>query len=359
MATLPLGYIPVDLKEMTPDWLTAALKISGVISIGRVTRIETAPGETWHIAQTACISVHYTERTEPLPPATFFVKLAIFDDPLASVLEGEYAFYGLNKPEGLPVPKCYGAFFDKETLRSCLILEDLSGTHKATPWPQQLSRSDSAITIDALAEIHGHYVISADRQDRAGSDELAVKEEILSRHFTAMLTGFFDMAGEHLSEGQRNLISLAFERFPVLKANRVAEGRPTTIVHGDPHAWNVMFPVRQSEPASCILIDWEDWRYDAGAADLAYMMALNWHHDRKTRDENDLLRQYHQALSSSLEQPYAWDELMLDYRIALLQHIVTPVYLQQIRPKDSIWLEQLERWFAAVDDLDCRDLLNA
>lgn len=356
MAPLPLGTIPIDLNDLTPEWMTAALVLSGEISTGIVKTISVAIGAKWHIAQTGCVSVTYSPDMCATLPNRFFVKLATFDDPLESVLPGENAFYRRVNPGRLPIPKCYGAFFDPNSSLSCLIIQDLSESHDVTPWPLQLSQTNSKTAVEALAMIHGQYWGRADTAENPSVDALIANENILSQDFNAILPAFFDYMGDQLAKDRQHLMCRAFERFPELKANRLRDGRPTTIVHGDAHAWNVMFPKDRMDQ-TCLFIDWEDWRFDAGAADLSYMMALNWHQDRRTRHERDLLKHYHKTLLSHIDDHYVWDDLMLDYRIGLLQHVVVPVYLQQFRPTDAIWMEHLERWFVAMHDLDCRALL--
>jgi len=357
MASLPSGSLPATLTDLTPDWLTAALKESGALSVGTVTHLDVNVGAKWHIAETAIVSVTYFDDAEFVLPGRYFVKLARFDDPLEPVLPGENAFYRQWEAAELPIPRCYGAFFDKKTCLSCLILQDLSETHRATPWPEQLDQPDCETAIRALASIHGYFWYKPNETDEPGIDRLIENETILARDFQSVLPGFFDAMGSELSIEKRKLIETAFARFPELKSERLKDGRPATIVHGDPHAWNVMFPKERTSPPSCVFIDWEDWRYDAGAADLAYMMALNRNPNWRARYEQDLLALYHDALMATTDTDYSRDDLMLDYRIGLLQHVVVPVYLQQFRPEDTIWRDHLERWFAAIDDLDCMALI--
>lgn len=356
MAPLPLGIIPTDLNDLTPEWMTAALVLSGELSTGPVETVSVVIGAKWHIAQTGCVSVTYSPDMSVTLPNRFFVKLAMFDDPLEAVLPGENAFYRRTHPGRLPLPRCYGAFFDPKTSLSCLILQDLSKTHETTPWPLQLSQPNSRTAVEALAVIHGRCWDRPGMTASPDVDALIANENALSKDFQTVLPAFFDYMGDRLSIDRQHLMSRAFERFPELKAKRLHDGRPTTIVHGDAHAWNVMFPNDRMDQ-SCIFVDWEDWRFDAGAADLAYMMALNWHQDRRTRYECDLLKHYHEILSGHIDDQYVWDDLMLDYKIGLIQHVVVPVYLQQFRPTDAIWLEHLERWFIAMEDLDCHALL--
>jgi hypothetical protein len=55
------------------------------------------------------------------------------------------------------------------------------------------------------------------------------------------------------------------------------------------------------------LIDWDAWRLDLGAEDLAYMMALHWYPERRRRVEMPLLRRYHEALTSHGVSGYGFE----------------------------------------------------
>jgi hypothetical protein len=47
------------------------------------------------------------------------------------------------------------------------------------------------------------------------------------------------------------------------------------------------------------IFDWDCWRVDVAADDLAYMLALHWYPDRRRRMEQPLLDCYHSALLKS------------------------------------------------------------
>lgn len=357
MASLPLGTIPKDLNNLTPAWLDAALQISGFLTKGQVLSVNTVIGKKWHIAQTACVSVHYSSDADPGLPHQLFIKLAVFDDPFEVILPGECAFYQLNHPAALPIPRCFGAYFDPVTKLSCVILQDLSKTHEATPWPHQLTVDRCRAAVDALAGFHGHYWYVPGKDNGPAIDRLIENETIMQKEFDKLLPAFFDSLDDQLSDERRNLVKRALHCFPELKEQRLREGRPTTIVHGDPHAWNVMFPIQQTQPLTCLFIDWEDWRFDSGVADLAYMMALSWYPERRERLEKELLHRYQDQLAERTGASYSRDHVMLDYRIGLIQHVVVPLYLHQLDVGDIYWTEQLERWFMAMTDLQCEELL--
>jgi Ecdysteroid kinase-like family len=67
-----------------------------------------------------------------------------------------------------------------------------------------------------------------------------------------------------------------------------------TVIQGDSHVWNNFLPRDGGNDVR--IFDWDCWRVDVAADDLAYMLALHWYPDRRRRMEQPLLDCYHSAL---------------------------------------------------------------
>jgi hypothetical protein len=105
------------------------------------------------------------------------------------------------------------------------------------------------------------------------------------------------------------------------------------------------------------LFDWDSWRLGVATDDLAYMMAVHWYPDRRSRMERPLLEVYHAALQTHGASGYSRSQLDDDYRLSVLWHITTPLWQAGANIPPVIWWNNLERVLLAVDDLGCRDLL--
>ena len=88
------------------------------------------------------------------------------------------------------------------------------------------------------------------------------------------------------------------------------------------------------------------------------MMAMHWYPDRRQRYERLLLDRYHEALLAHGVGGYDRRALQDDYRLSVLLRIMTPVRQASIGIPPVIWWNNLERILMAVDDLDCRELLD-
>ena len=356
MSANTLAGVPRHPNDITPVWLTERLVESGALSSGAVASLTVELGAKWNQAATARLTIDYDAEAPAVAPQSLFVKIAQSEDPLEDVLPGEFAFYADTTASGLPLAACHGAFRDRESRHTCLLLEDLTTTHEETPWPlpPSLPRCEGAVA--ALARLHAHWWHEGSSETSDLGGKLWAKEERIAGVVQGLLPAFLDDLGDRLPVDRRDLLLRTLARTPELVRQRLARGRPITRIHGDAHLWNVLYPKDPSRHG-CVFIDWEDWRYDLGASDLALMIALHWYPDRRARHESDLLRTYLEALRSSGIEGYGWDNLLVDYRLGHLQNAVVPVFQHAMAQPHASWWSHLERWFLAFEDLDCAALL--
>ena len=141
-------------------------------------------------------------------------------------------------------------------------------------------------------------------------------------------------------------------------SGRYLTHRKLTIVHGDAHSWNVFHPTAPGR-TDVRLFDWDGWRVDTASDDLAYMMAVHWYPERRRRLERPLLDRFHDSLLRNGVSGYTRETLDDDYRLSALFMITIPVWQANHDLPPVIWWNNLERAMIAVDDLGCRDLLDA
>ena len=129
-----------------------------------------------------------------------------------------------------------------------------------------------------------------------------------------------------------------------------------TIIQGDAHVWNCFLPRTGTDTPR--LFDWDAWRPNIGADDLAYMIAMHWYPEMRQRAERPLLDSFHKELLAHGVTGYDRRDLQDDYRLAVLWQITRPIWMRAVRIPPNIWWNHLERIHLAVDDLDCRALLG-
>jgi len=342
--------IPRTAEAITPSWLTEVLRREADFATCTVTSVTPQVAPKWHIAETALLKVEYEEGASSALPAHLFTKINHVVDTYADSFPGEQVFYRDLRTEELPLARCFAALSDDETGATCILLEDLSRTHMASRWPLPPTLDMCRRAVEAIAIVHAHWW-------GAPSQQLAQREDKLAAHLLDMLPGFFDRLGDRLPTERRALLTTACARIAGLKRARFESGKPVSRIHGDAHFWNVLYP-RNPETHACILIDWEDWRIDTVASDLAMMIALHWYPDRRERFEETLLRNYWDMLNGAVETSLTWDDFMLDYRIGHIWNAIVPIYQEQMESSHGSWWGHLERWFMAFDDLGCRELIE-
>jgi ecdysteroid kinase len=231
-----------------------------------------------------------------------------------------------------------------------IVLEDLRATHDHPPWPIPPSREQSELAVDALAHVHAAYWESS----TLGNPHTVQSLTSMVEGIVANLPRFMDQFGDGLTAEAHQIYERVFSSSlqPWL---RLTDSRALTIIHGDAHTWNFLFPRTGSGPA--YLIDWQLWHVDIGPRDLAYFMALHWYPGRRRELELPMLRRYHEALLTYGIANYTFADLWLDYRRCVVRNLTIPIILSSRGMKPEAWWHRLECALAAYKDLECDELL--
>jgi thiamine kinase-like enzyme len=242
-------------------------------------------------------------------------------------------------------------------------LEDLSDTHFARP-PSQLPplKLHSEQIVDALARIHAYWW----DDPRLGKEigELPTKALIKSDLALAFrpwaeqaLPSFVEFLGDRLSEERRGIYEIALRSLPGILLRRLTTGRHLTLIHGDPHVGNFLYPHDLVQDTVRIL-DWKSWSVGLGADDIAHMMAVFWFPERRARLEQELLRRYHSRLVEHGVKEYDSSACWYDYRLSVIRYLFYPVWQWSVNTPPDIWWHHLERIMLAFQDLRCSELLK-
>ena len=266
-----------------------------------------------------------------------------------SAENSEVQFYRQLAPlmETPPVVRCVATIEDTNTI----VIEDLRSTHDHPPWPVPPSRTQCERAVEALARVHAQWWESPELGHEIGKPNTTESLTTMVHGIAANLPSFFDTFGDGLTAETHKIYEQVFSS----KLNpwlRLTDPRALTIVHGDAHTWNFLFPRVGDGPA--FLFDWQTWHVDVGARDLAFMMALHWYPSRRREIERPLLRRYHEELS---RPDYSFDDLWLDYRRCVVRNLTIPIIFWSRGMKPEYWWHRLECAVAAYLDLECEELL--
>jgi len=261
---------------------------------------------------------------------------------------GFYARLAASLPSP-PVVRCLAARVPSPASPGWFLMEDLRATHAPAPDDE----IDLGPAVDALARVHAARWEAGERftWPRSNPTEESVRAAV--HRLASHLPVFFDTAGDALTADGRKVYERVFASTlrPWL---RMVDGRAQTLIHGDAHIGNFLFP---REPGGSVyLVDWALWQADVGARDLAFLL-LRWPPDRRRRMEEPLLRRYHGRLEALGVRGYGWDELWTDYRQCCVRNLTVPLMRQARGRSDRSWRELLDNAIAAFVELDGDALL--
>ena len=170
------------------------------------------------------------------------------------------------------------------------------------------------------------------------------------------LPGFFDALGDELPREERRLFEKSLSALVRLWAPLFA-GKGLTLVHGDAHLGNLLFP-HDPEEYKALLIDWQFWNALRATNDLAFMVGPHWSRGTREALERYLLQRYHSCLTRLGVRSYSWDTLLRDYRLSLVDHLFTPMWQWSVGLGRNVWYHNMRRALSAFHDWRCEELLE-
>ena len=291
-------------------------------------------------------------------PRALFLKIIrnnVFD-PALNAEHSEVEFYNRvakNMPSP-PIVHCYHAAASSETQTSHLLLQDLSDSHFQPDDDTAPSFSQSVRAVEALARCHAGWW----NDSRLGRDigKLFTQAD-LDRFVIGTRTNvarFLEIAGNDINLEQRVALQLMVDNAELIWG-RLTNRDGLTLIHGDCHWWNFLFP---NDPIAneVYLIDWHLWHVDLGARDLAFLLALGGFADPRPDLETELLRSYQLEIVRNGVTDYTCEELYTDYRWSSVRNLNIPVIFWTQGKHLSTWKIALERAFGSFERLGCANL---
>jgi hypothetical protein len=349
MATAP--------NPITAAWLTDRLRQRGHLPTGAVEAVAFgAPFESTAAFWTP-LRLTYTPDAPPSAPGALLFKryrTEWFGGGLHEIVFYETIAAEMEEP---PVAACYDARSDSAESACDLLLEDLSPAH--TCGKNGTTEAQYAMAVRALLKFHTHWWEHPRLNDahfmgpHGGPLRMAnacSRENILTNadHWRrVLLPRFVDRHAGQLSAEQRALCERATEAWAERFIGRTEGGRGVTLLHGDAHTHNMLYPLDPARETAC-LVDWETYKRGIGAYDLAYMLVYSTPERRRPR-EAALLPAYHEGLQRGGVRSYSWDDLQADYRLAVIACLFPPMGWQS--------LPMLGNALTAFEDWRCGDLL--
>lgn len=219
-------------------------------------------------------------------------------------------------------PKCYYADIDTVTKNTLLILEDLSNTY----YNFDEKSSDYNLPIKScscLAKFHAYFWNHKNLKNIISS--FSFKKQIIE--YDALLKKFIINNCDLLSKETLTVIYKSYEIFTYLlkeKYSRQQKINNITIINGDAHIYNFLFPLNKNHNPK--IIDFQFWETGIGCLDLAHLTRKLSPNQITLKFHQDLLKKYYESLISYGVTTYSYEQCYNDYRICIASLVLNPIW---------------------------------
>jgi thiamine kinase-like enzyme len=221
------------------------------------------------------------------------------------------------------------------------------------------SQAEAELAIRLLSKFHASWWESPGLERLDWMPLKEAESKIYQEVYADAWKTFLQKSGQGMPRELRGIGDRLSQHIPAIKG-RLTE-HPRTILHGDYRLDNCFFgtPVGSQ---SLVVFDWEFCAIGRGTYDAATFINEAFPPLQRRDVEMGLLRMYHSSLVENGIQDYSFEECLLDYRLSTLEVFVFWVviggYCDYEGERATTYLHNaLERFNAAIADLDCSELL--
>ncbi len=319
--------IPRTTNEITPEWLTDALRSGGSLGDDSVSTVEFERiGIGLGFASLVTRGTVEYSGNAGGAPRTLVAKLLSGHAETDALVKSrgighrEVRFFEELAPDlGVPVPEKYYADSDQETGDFILLLEDLSDARLGDE-VNGVSLEDAEFVVENLARMHARWwnserlrqldwitsLADPDMAARIGDGYRAAWEKVSVGIASKFPDGVFDIAENFATHFEAVM--------------RPIGESPTTLNHVDSRPGNLFFRNQNGVP-EVVRIDWQSPSSSRGATDLAYFTVFSFPVDQRRAVEDSLLRRYLRVLTENGVLDYPYDQLVEDYRRGLFRYL--------------------------------------
>ena len=310
MATngVPTGIVPTATEEASAEFLTAALRSSGVIEV------DSSVAEVEHdrigegvglMCELARLTLRYRGPARGAPSSVILKVPSNFPENRNvgnhfRLYEREGRFYE-HVGRSIPVrtPNCLYNHIDVETGTFALVLEDF-GSRTMVSQVVGLDGDRTAQAARAIARVHARFwasnaLESLDWMPRAIDPEILGAGESYRQAWPL----FRDRFGADLPDGAIELAELVGSTWEAT-AHSMFTDTPLTVCHGDYRADNLMFDDGSTGADHVGVLDWQIAYRGPGIGDISYLITQSMTADDRHRHDRDIVEQWYDELCSAL-----------------------------------------------------------
>jgi len=355
--------IPVDVDDVTPEWLGAVLGV-GVTGVEVLDRHSGTTGR-------ARVGVTYAPGDDGAFPPSLFVKLPPFDVAqrkfvdMAGLGVAEALFYrDLAHEITLRIPGVHYAAVDDDG-RYVMVIEDLAaaGCRFPRPGDDDVAEWGGGI-VEELARLHAPYWDSPRLRD--GGDLVWVTNGgRTGRNVPKGRGGGYvglalEQFGDEMGPAFRRLAQLYIEHTARIMGEVLDEGTHT-LIHGDPHLGNLFIDTNGIDGNRVGFLDWAMLDRRTGMRDVSYVLCNSIPPDVRRAHEREWVARYLATLADfgvPLDADTAWEQ----YRLYAVYSWVSATSTAAVGNRwqaAKIGQGGMRRATASIEDLDTVEILES
>lgn len=365
MSIRPLPRTPDDV---TTAWLTEVLRASGSLphdaSVASVTRTPVGEG-VGMLSEIEFLGLAYDGEADGAP-GSVVVKFPTRNETNRGVALhfGVYTrevryFAELDPRSGAAGPKVHLSAIDGDS-DFVIVLEDLSD-YRIGDQIVGADLQETQLSIDQLARLHASFWNALESDEFSWLPRSANCDNATNMHegSRAGWDATVEIFGSHVPQWMRDAKDAYLAAVPAMQER--LDAAPRTLIHGDFRMDNLFFgQVPHHHPMT--MVDWQGPLRGRGIHDVAYLLSQSTQTEVRRAHERDLISRYVAALADHGVEGYGFDEAWTDYRYGVLYFWVFATViagtLDATNERGNAWMsEMIKRNVAAIDDLDCLDLV--
>ena len=364
MSSLP---IPTTQDDLSPVWLTSALRSGGVILEDEVSAVEVeniGAGVGLMAGLYRC-SITYTSN-EGEGPKSVVIKIRS-DDPKSlkvartfQLYQKEVVFYQETAPlTPMAVPQLYYSDFNAKNNDFVLVIEDLKSM-VSTSQVVGATEEQGRLAIRHAAKMHAKFWNRDQIPPMRGYFSQLAPSYVIKIHigFHKSVPRVLEHLGDDLSPTSKALIQ-AFGDNLASHYRDMARG-PRTLTHGDYRLDNMFFgPPGENE---LLVIDWQTHGIGIGLADVAYFMSGSLEPGVRRTIERDGLAEYHEITCREGNVQWSLEECWRSYRQNFVIAMTVPIIAAgelSLDDENAFELVQtgIRRMNVALEELDVAEFM--
>lgn len=370
-----MGNVPLVTEDASPEFLTRALRSTGVIDadteVAEVEHDRIGEGVGF-LGALARLTLRYGGPAHGAP-SSVIIKLPT-PLPENRALANQFGFYeregrfyeDIGRSIAVRAPHCLFNHVDVAADEFALILEDF-GSRTMVSQIVGLEFERASEAVRAIARMHAQWW-DTPAVHALGWAPTALDPEIISagETYRQAWPAFLATFGDDLPDGAVALGELIASTWEST-ARRTFETAPMTLCHGDFRADNLMFDDSTDGDDHVGVLDWQLTYRGGGIGDLAYMITQSMTPDMRRVHDRALVEIWYDALSSALGHApdgYSIDDAWDGYRLGTGSMTVMAVGGGgQIDPTNDrgreLFRDMATRSFSAALELDAATLIPA